>query len=232
MPPWPLVAINAQGENVKSIQYFLNARGQNLTVDGSFGPLTQAGVKTFQGAHGLGTDGVVGPQTWPVLIVQTQNGSTGDGVRAVQSQIASRPPNSDPGAMAIDGSFGPQTQTSVEQFQTVLGLSVDGIAGPITWSYLVDGYLQGPDAAWTALKMYEAWSHNDSGTAGKDGTPAAVAQLFAQPWSVADGWTFGNEQGAAGTIYFQWNATSGKKLVIAVSNGAGGYYYAIGAQFS
>jgi hypothetical protein len=227
---WPVVAVGAQGENVKSIQYFLDARGQNLTIDGSFGPLTQAGVKAFQRANGLGADGIVGPQTWPVLIVRSQNGTTGDGVEALQSQIASRPPNTH--LFAIDGTFGPQTQSTVEQFQRVLGLSVDGVAGPITWSDLVNGYLQGPDAAWAALKMYEAWTKNDPGTAGKDATPAAVAQLFAQPWSAADGWNFGNAQGAAGTIYFQWNATGGKKLVIAVSDGAGSYFYATGAQFS
>ena len=229
MPSWPFVASGAHGENVRSIQYFLDARGQNLTVDGSFGPLTKAGVETFQGAHGLGADGIVGPQTWPVLIVQTQNGSTGDGVKALQSQIASRPPNT---ALAIDGIFGPQTQTSVEQFQGVLGLSVDGIAGPITWSHLVNGYLEGPDANWAALKVYEAWTHNDRETAGKDATPAAVAELFSKPWSASDGWSFGSSQGAAGTIYFQWNATGGQKLVIEVSDGAGGYYYATVAQFS
>ena len=84
-PPWPLLAVNAQGEAVKSIQHFLDALGQNLTVDGGFGPLTQGGVEAFQSARGLGVDGVVGPQTWPALVVQTAEGGSGEGVKAPQS---------------------------------------------------------------------------------------------------------------------------------------------------
>jgi hypothetical protein len=51
-------------------------------------------VKSFQSAEGLTADGIVGAHTWPALVVETSNGSTGDAVKAVQSQIASRPPSS------------------------------------------------------------------------------------------------------------------------------------------
>ena len=40
-------------------------------------------------------------------------------------------------ATAVDGDFGPLTQTAVEQFQTVRGLTVDGIVGPATWAALL-----------------------------------------------------------------------------------------------
>jgi peptidoglycan hydrolase-like protein with peptidoglycan-binding domain len=36
---------------------------------------------------------------------------------------------------AIDGDFGPNPQTAVEQFQSA-GLTVDGIVGPLTWAAL------------------------------------------------------------------------------------------------
>jgi hypothetical protein len=40
-------------------------------------------------------------------------------------------------ATAVDGDFGPTTQTAVEQFQSVRGLTVDGIVGPATWAALL-----------------------------------------------------------------------------------------------
>jgi peptidoglycan hydrolase-like protein with peptidoglycan-binding domain len=36
-------------------------------VDGIFGPLTEAGVRAFQEAHGLLVDGIVGRQTLAAL---------------------------------------------------------------------------------------------------------------------------------------------------------------------
>lgn len=39
----------------------------------------------------------------------------------------------------MDGQFGPQTEAAVKEFQQGAGLTVDGIAGPLTWAALPDG---------------------------------------------------------------------------------------------
>jgi len=50
------------GDLVKQVQAKLR-----IDVDGSFGPKTEAAVRTFQRDQGLVPDGIVGPQTWAAL---------------------------------------------------------------------------------------------------------------------------------------------------------------------
>ena len=62
-------------------------------------------------------------------------GATGDVVRRVQRALRRTP---DLG-LAVDGVFGPNTETAVRDFQEGAGLVVDGIVGPATWAALPDG---------------------------------------------------------------------------------------------
>jgi peptidoglycan hydrolase-like protein with peptidoglycan-binding domain len=43
------------------------------------------------------------------------------------------------GASGVDGDFGPATAGAVRQLQSSRHLTVDGIIGPQTWSYLITG---------------------------------------------------------------------------------------------
>ena len=52
--PWPLVRQGDRQHPVETLQYLLRARGRNLTVDGIFGPKTDAAVRAFQQQNALG----------------------------------------------------------------------------------------------------------------------------------------------------------------------------------
>jgi peptidoglycan hydrolase-like protein with peptidoglycan-binding domain len=139
---WPLLKQGSQGHPVPALQYLLRDRGHHVTVDGIFGPKTEAAVEQLQIADQLRVDGIVGPQTWGALIIVLARGSTGDAVRALQEEFRFRDLSGDPGrALAVDGVFGPRTAAAVRGFQQALGITVDGIVGPLTWRALVSGML-------------------------------------------------------------------------------------------
>ena len=228
---WPLEQQGSTGEDVRTVQYLVTAQGHPTGVDGIFGPATKTAVEAFQSSRGLAADGIVGPQTWPQLIIQVQQGSNGDAVRAVQSQMHSRGDGAN--QVAVDGIFGSMTNDAVRAFQTLLGLTVDGIVGPQTWNYLVNGYLAAPDPQTAAKNVFSAWEAHNRDQAAKNATPAAVNQVFAQSFSAADGWSFEGCQGALGHTFCSWKRSNGHELRIGVINAVEGpYYVADQAQFT
>jgi len=133
LPSWPLTKNGASGPEVAALQHLLKAHGEDLTVDGAFGPITKSKVQHFQGLNGLAPDGIVGPLTWAKLIIQVQQGNNGQAVRALQQLL-----NEKYGyGLAVDGDFGPATSTAVKDFQDDHDLAVDGIVGPNTWQSLI-----------------------------------------------------------------------------------------------
>jgi len=115
--PWPVIQSGFNGHPVKTLQYLLRARGHSVAVDGVFGPNTEAAVKAFQANKGLAADGIVGPTSWPALIVQVKKGSQGDGVRGVQEEFQFRNLSGDPSkGPKVDGIFGPMTEAAVLVF--------------------------------------------------------------------------------------------------------------------
>jgi peptidoglycan hydrolase-like protein with peptidoglycan-binding domain len=143
--PWPLVRRGDKEHPVQTLQYLLRARGHTVTVDGIFGPATDAAVRAFQQQHGLAADGIVGPLTWAALIVTVRRGDQGDAVRGVQEEFVYRAGQPGQGPQ-IDGIFGPVTDSLVRGFQQALhtdipSVTVDGIVGPVTWQALVSGML-------------------------------------------------------------------------------------------
>jgi peptidoglycan hydrolase-like protein with peptidoglycan-binding domain len=140
--PWPVVTEGNKNHPIETLQYLLRAHGRTVSIDGIFGPQTESAVRAYQNSRHLTVDGVVGAKTWSALIIQVQRGSTGDAVRALQGEFQFRNLSGDPHkGVQIDGDFGPKTEDAVRDFQQALAITVDGVAGAVTWRALVSGML-------------------------------------------------------------------------------------------
>lgn len=128
----------AASGNVAALQVALRALDlYGARVDGVAGPKTRRAVRRFQRRRRLTVDGVVGPRTRralgrrgrPRLGSRTMHaGQRGWDVAALQFMLRRR--GYRPGS--VDGGFGPRTRAAVRRFQRPSGLTVDGVAGPVT----------------------------------------------------------------------------------------------------
>jgi len=132
---WLRYKAGDRGEDVRTIQYLLRARGYKTQADGIFGKQTVNAVKSFQRAKKLVGDGVVGNQTWKALVITVKRGSRGDAVRAAQNQLKAHV--YDGHRIAVDGNFGAQTEREVKKFQKDYEIKQDGIVGLVTWNTLL-----------------------------------------------------------------------------------------------
>lgn len=129
----PVLRNGSSGSAVRTLQYTLRASGRSVTVDGLFGSGTESAVRSYQSAHGLLVDGVVGTNTWDSLLPVLRQGSTGEAVKGLQRELV------DAGySLVVDGSFGSATGSAVRSYQSKTGLVVDGVVGGNTWGSLID----------------------------------------------------------------------------------------------
>jgi peptidoglycan hydrolase-like protein with peptidoglycan-binding domain len=133
--------------DVEAWQQQMAERGWELAVDGKYGPESESIARQFQQAKDLDVDGFVGPQTWEAAF------NTGTppfpGEDFIYDGQSSVPYNSDVEAwqqqmadfgytLAVDGQYGPESESIARQFQENQGLEVDGIVGPQTWEATFD----------------------------------------------------------------------------------------------
>lgn len=133
-----------------------------VEIDGNFGAATESSVRAFQEFFNLSPDGVVGQMTWEKMqdiyegIQQgvdvpestppaaeeypgtpLRQGSRGENVRKIQNWLNSLSAvYPDVPSVAVDGIFGPATESAVLAFQARFNLTADGIVGRITWNRL------------------------------------------------------------------------------------------------
>ena len=159
---WPGTVLRrgSTGSSVEQVQFWLSDLAQfdsslvRVTVDGSYGAATERAVRTFQQKQSLTADGAVGQRTWNALYtawVDAQSdlggtawpgtalrrGAAGMEVRLVQFWLRLAADNySALRTVAVDGSYGAATVSAVEAFQTLFGLTADGVVGRSTWNKL------------------------------------------------------------------------------------------------
>ena len=173
---------------LQTVSAFNNAV-PTLSADGRFGTETEESVRAFQAFYGLTPDGIVGEATWNQLVDVYQSmreefpggetpgggvrpwpgtllrwGSSGQNVTYVQTllnginDVFVQIPTLTP-----DGMFGAATDRAVRTFQTLFGLSSDGVVGSATWNALGEIY--------TAVQNDCILSSSDAATRAYPGTP-------------------------------------------------------------
>jgi N-acetylmuramoyl-L-alanine amidase len=137
----PILRAGDAGDAVRDLQHRLVGAGQVVAPAefGRFGETTEVAVRAFQTSRQIRVDGVVGPETWSVLVesgfvlgdrllyLQSPN-LRGDDVGALQHTLNRL--GFDAGRE--DGILGPETAGALKEFQRNAGLTVDGVAGPAT----------------------------------------------------------------------------------------------------
>lgn len=137
----------SSGSAVVQLQQKLIALGYSCGsagADGNFGNNTYYAVIAFQKANGLTPDGIAGPATLgklnsPDAVAYTsptilKKGDSGQEVVKLQTRLIELGYSC--GSAGADGVYGDGTYNAVVKFQTVNGLTIDGIAGSATLTLL------------------------------------------------------------------------------------------------
>lgn len=85
------IKYGSSGDDVKTLQTYLNNNGYKLDVDGQFGSKTQAAVKDYQSKNNLSVDGIVGKNTWGSLSSSKNTASKSTSNNSSAAATASRP---------------------------------------------------------------------------------------------------------------------------------------------
>lgn len=142
-----VVQLKDEGDCVREVQRNIVRHGDNITIDGDFGPNTDSAVKRFQSKNGLTVDGIVGPSTWKHLKSTVQpkakseakeyptlrSGSVNSYVETLRVLL-----NRTGYRVSEKGTaFTAEVKEAVQTFQRDHKLSVDGVVGPNTWGAII-----------------------------------------------------------------------------------------------
>ncbi|MCE4024971.1 peptidoglycan-binding protein [Microbacterium sp. Au-Mic1] len=142
----PLQA-GSTGDAVRALQSFGLREGPGsapLVVDGGFGPITDARVRSFQASWGLAIDGIVGGQTWSFLMADHFPSPWAlvieGAVQAVNSHVlaAQHLLRAHGATIAADGAFFALSGAALEDFQrTIRSTEIGTTVGQLDWPHLI-----------------------------------------------------------------------------------------------
>lgn len=140
--------------------------------------LTMALTSTLVGLVGTAAPAHAdGCYTWGRSL---SSGATGEDVRQLQIRVAGYPGYNT--VLALDGSFGPATTAAVKRFQSAYGLTVDGIAGPQTFSKIYA--LQDNDCTPANFSYAELNQCNSTWSGGAVSAATAKANALVAMWKL------------------------------------------------
>jgi peptidoglycan hydrolase-like protein with peptidoglycan-binding domain len=206
------VIVLTEGSEGRQVQLLQSALG-GISVDGVFGPETQAAVEQFQERNGLAVDGIVGAQTASALrgegtaltasvadVSPGEEGSSGEegeeggskqsAVERLQSALK----------LPVDGDFGPETEAAIRRLQDRHGLSVDGVVGPETWSVIgIHGQetLTPPPSALPRHHSHHDASAASSSGSEEEGAGGSAVERLQKALKISPDGEFGPETEAA-----------------------------------
>ncbi|WP_178117728.1 peptidoglycan-binding protein [Pseudomonas sp. R5(2019)] len=142
LPIWGSEEDAAHPATAATLQSFLNAYpGSSIFRIPTLGLKGQAWNLDYSKTAALIPSATPAPTSLGDFPGELRNGAKGKAVKDLQTALAAK--GFDPGA--IDGEFGPLTEQALKHFQRMNELTVDGIAGPISWTAL--GGRSQPEAA-------------------------------------------------------------------------------------
>lgn len=138
--------VGSTGDKVRDLQRDLTALGYYYgDISGHYGSLTQAAVKKFQKAKGIGQDGIAGVSTLNAISKalggSSSSSSTSTALRegdesSAVLELQTMLKKLDYYYGDLTGKYGSLTKRAVRQFQDDNDLTVDGVAGQKTLSLL------------------------------------------------------------------------------------------------
>jgi spore coat assembly protein SafA len=141
------LAKGSTGGGVQSLQNQLVKLGHASAADmatgpGTFGPRTEAAVKSFQAANGLAQTGKFDEATRAAMVNINngiKRGDSGKQVEALQDKLVAGGFMTTAQVNTGRGIFGPQTEAALKAFQQANNISQTGQLGPTTYAALQKG---------------------------------------------------------------------------------------------